>query len=261
MAYLRDNQYLFQKKRKPGIGRYILLSIFIAVLVFLLRYFMRGFSYTVAVPVVDFANTTTRGLYSLTHSKKALLNRIEFLESENAELHSKLADYSLIENENSGLKNSILQNVSGIVASVVGKPGRSQYDTLLLDPAPGINEGMHAYSISGVPLGTVTQVTNPGTTLTLYSSPGIETNADIILNNAMESVSVNLIGRGGGAYESIVSKDVSIPVGSLAVMPGLFAKPMAEVVKIIERDDTKDQIVYLRSITNFQYLRYIILTN
>lgn len=240
---------------------YVVIILLAGLLVFVLGYAVRSFSYVIAVPVVKAGHVTERGLFSLVHSKSDLLNRIETLESENAELTSKLISYSLIENENSALKNSVFAELNGIVAGIVGKPGKSEYDTLLIDPAPGIHDGMRAYTIAGVSLGKVTYAAVPGATVTLHSSPGIETDADIILNDAMQSVQVVLRGRGGGAYEAIVPTNVAIPIGSLATIPGLFSKPVAEVVKIVTRDDTKDQIIYLRSVVNFQYLRYIILVD
>ncbi len=199
-----------------------------------------------------------RGLYSFTNSKSQLVERINFLESENSELRTKLVDYSLLENENSGLKNSVLTKSNSIIAAVIGKPGISQYDTLLTESGEGVAVGKKVYSLSGVPLGTVTTNTNKFNTVTLYSSPGVETNADIILTDAVDSVNVAIRGRGGSSFEAIVPKDVTVPVGSLATMPSLFSEPFAEVVKTVARDDTKDQIVYLRSIVNFQYLRYVV---
>lgn len=261
MAYLHDNRYLFQQRKRSYTGRIVVIVLVLGLLIFLFRQAFKSFAYAVAVPVVNFEHVVSRGAYGLTHRKSVLLQRIESLEAENAEFHSKLADYTLLQNENSGLKNSVLSNTSGIVAAVVGRPGKSQYDTLLVDSAPGAAVGMQAYTLAGIPLGVVSDATGSGATVALYSSPGVETGVDIVLGDALSSVSAVLRGRGGGGYEAILPKDVEIPIGSLAISPGLFAKPMAEVVKIVSRDDTKDQIVYLRSIVNFQYLRYIVLTN
>ena len=119
--------------------------------------------------------------------------------------------------------------------------------------------GSKILSLSGVPLGTVDLVNNKIGTVTLYSSPNTETNAELILNNAMQSINVTLRGRGGASFETIIPEDVDVPIGSLVVIPGIKENPIAEVVKIVKRDDTKDKIVYLRSILNFQYLRYVVL--
>lgn len=257
MAYHQDNQYLIHNKKRHNGLRYVALILVAALIVLLLRKVFRNFSYTVSVPVINASTAFERGIYSSLHSKSKLLMRIESLESENEELRTRMADYSLIENENNGFKNSVISRSETAVASVIGKPSISAYDTLLVNVSEDIVVGKNVYTLSGIPLGSVTAISGNIATITLYSSPGIETSADIILDNAMDTSSTALRGRGGGGFEAIVSKDIDVPVGSLATMPSLFNEPLAEVVKTVSRDDTKDQIVYLRSIVNFQYLRFV----
>lgn len=260
MAYLQDNHYLGSSRKKSHPMRYILVVLIVIGCFFLFRIVLKSFSYNVAVPVLQAGHMAERGVYSAVHSKSQLLAHIESLEAENSELHSTLIDYSLIENENSGFKNSIAGLVNGTIATVVARPSKTAYDTLLIKTDFPVTVGMHAYSLAGVPLGTVSDVSKTGSTVSLYSSPGNEITADIILSDAMNSINASLRGRGGGAFEAITSKDVDVPVGAFVVMPGISDKPFAEVVKIAVRDDTKDQLVYFRSVVNFQYLRYIVLT-
>ncbi len=257
MAYLQDTNYFHSPKRRTSYAKYVLLFVFCAGVVFVFANFFRGFSYTIMVPTLNTSLAIERGLYSLTNSKQSLLNRVNNLESENAELRSKMIDYNLIENENSGFKNSVVSRSDTVVASVIGKPSLAAYDTLVVKSSDVVSYGFKAYTLSGIPIGDVTYFENGAGTVTLYSSPGVETLADITLNDAMSSVSVSMRGRGGGGFEAVVPKDIDIPVGSLATMPSLFGEPFAEVVKTVARDDTKDQVVYLRSVVNFQYLRYI----
>ena len=261
MAYLQDNSYNIHRKKKSHIVRYLIVVILITGIILLFRNFFKNFAYTVAVPVLETDAIVERGVIGFTHSKSNLVQHIQSLESENEELRTKLKDYSLIENENSGFKSSILSKSNGTIAAVVGKPSVSVYDTLLiiLPKDKEIVLGTKAYTLSGVPMGSVTNVSGFNATVTLYSTPGVETNADIILSDAMDSTNVTMRGRGGGGFESIVPKDIMVPVGSLATIPSLFNEPFVEVVKTVARDDTKDQVVYLRSIVNFQYLRYLVL--
>jgi hypothetical protein len=271
MAYLHDNQYLGYNKKKSS---YRLVHLFFVILIILAFVFLRkpfkNFAYKIAVPILDSKTIFSRGLYSLTHSKSDLLNRIESLESQNAELQTKLIDYSLVENENSGFKGSVISNINGIVGTVIARPSKTLYDTLLIKTSDPLKTGSVVYSISGVPLGNVSDE-KPNiliddennffaNTITLYSNPGNEIDADIILNNAMDAISVKLKGRGGGAYESVIPADVNVPVGSFVVIPEFSSKPIAEVVKISNRNDTKDKVIYFRSTVNFQYLRYILIT-
>lgn len=241
--------------------RYILALVLVVLCIFVLRKTLKSFSYKVALPLLDTGSMIERGLYALVHSDAKLLNHIESLEAENAELHTKLIDYSLLENENSGFKNSVAKDINGTIASVIGRPSSTPYDTLLIKTDFSVNVGMKVYSLSGIPLGDVTNVSGNTSTITLYSSPGNKIDADVILSDAMDAISTTLRGRGGGAYEAITPKDADIPIGSFVIIPGIANKPIAEVVKIAVREDTKDQIVYFRSTVNFQYLRYVILTN
>lgn len=259
MAYLQDkNNFIYHKKRFKTV-HFVLIGLFILVILFFVRKFFIKFSYVVSVPVVEAGASFERGMYSLFHKKSSLLNRIESLESENAELRSKLVDTAILENENSAFKNNSNLNETTIVSAVVAKPSKSLYDTLIVEynGEPLLNSKVKTFS--GVTIGELTDVTKNSGTVTLFSSPGFETTADLVLSDAMDSLSITMRGRGGGGFEAIISKDIIIPVGSLAVFPGVNSKPFAEVVKIVKRDDTKDQIVYFRSIVNFQYLRYVIL--
>jgi len=259
MAYLQDNPYkIYHKRRSPFLG-YVFLFLLLIGIIFLFRKFFKAFAYTVSVPVLNSEIIIERGLYGLVNSKSSLINHIEDIESQNEELRAKLKNYELIENENSGFKNSVLTRSNTILSAVVGKPGFSVYDTLLINTNNDVEIGSKVYTLSGVPMGTVTNMASGTGTATLYSSPGVETNADIIMGDAMNSISATMRGRGGGSFEAIVPKDIVIPVGSLATIPSLFNEPFAEVVKTVARDDTKDQVVYLRSIVNFQYLRYLVI--
>ncbi len=257
MAYHQDNNYFITPRRRYNGIKYGLLFVFCAGVVFVFYNFFKGFSYRTMVPVLEASNAVERGLYSLTHSKQNLLNRVNDLESENAELRLKMVDYDLLQNENSGFKNSVIEKSDTVVATVVSKPSAAVYDTLVIKSSDVVNTGNDVYTLSGIPIGSVTSFMDGNGTVTLYSSPSTETVADILLEDAMDSISVTMRGRGGGGFEAILPKEVKIPVGSLAVKPSLFGEPFAEVVKTVSRDDTKDQIVYLRSIVNFQYLRYI----
>ncbi len=259
MAYHQDNQYLGHHKKSYRGFRYAILVLILAALVFGFKKVFRNFSYAITVPVIETSTAFERGIYSTAHSKSKLLQRIDSLEAENETLRSKMIDYSLIENENSGFKNSVLAKSDSVLASVIGKPSLSAYDTLLVSVPEGIQIGKRVYTISGIPLGSVSSVSGRDATITLYSSPGIETNSEIILEDAMNSISAVFRGRGGASFEAIISKDVEIPVGSLATVPSLFSEPFAEVVKTVSRDDTKDQVVYLRSVVNFQYLRFVVI--
>lgn len=244
------------------------LILVILAFIFLRKPF-KSFAYKVAIPVTEAGSVFSRGLYSITHSKSQLLNRIESLEAQNSELESKLIDYSLIENENSAFKESVISNINGTIASVIARPSRTPYDTLLINSFETLNPNGVVYSVSGIPLGTLdseklniltnTQNKTFSSTVKLYSNPGNEIDAEVVLDDAMDSLSVKLKGRGGGSYESIVPADINIPIGSFVIIPEFSSKPIAEVVKISNRSDTKDKVVYFRSTVNFQYLRYVLI--
>lgn len=261
MAYLHDNQYSTYTKKKSNTKWYLFGLFIVAVLIFSLQKFISFFSYSVSVPVLNVGHSIEAGFYNMTHSKKSLVEHIRNLETQNAELSTKLKDYDVISNENSGFKNSKSDGINGDIVTVVAKPSKIAYDTLLIKSNNLINLNKQAVTISGVPLGIVSDSNNLLGTVDLYSSPGNEISAEIILEDAMDSLTVMLRGRGGGGFEAVTPQDIIIPIGSLVYMPNVSPKPFAEVVKISPRDDTKDQIVYFRSVVNFQYLRYLVLVN
>ncbi len=257
MAYLQDSSYIKYSKKKPMHNwGYFIVLIFIVLIFFILKKSLKSFSYIVAVPILNTGTAIEHGIYGITHSKSQLLNHIATLESQNSELQSKLADYTLIENENNGFKNTVAVSNKKI-GSVIARPSHVAYDTLLVETAEPVSIGATVYSISGIPLGNFSSNNKNISTVTLYSNPGNKFSADVILADAMDSITVDLQGRGGGSYESTIPADVKIPIGSLVTIPSISSKPIAEVVKITTHDDTKDQTVYFRSIVNFQYLRYV----
>lgn len=260
MVYLQDNKY---RKYKNGNSSkylgYILFVLFLLIIIVLLKNFFKKFSYTVAVPIVESKQILERALVTNLSSKTKLLEEVEYLKSQNQELYTKLLDYEIIENENATFKN--LQDLGEleILAFVVARPSETFYDTLLVRTSKPVLENKNVYTISGVPIGFVSSTNGNNAVVTLYSSSGLEKNAELINNNDFTNNPVILYGRGGGGFEAILPQEINISIGSYAVLLGGNQKPFAEVVKTIVEEDTKDKIVYLRSVVNFQHTRYVMI--
>lgn len=260
MVSLHDKRQ-FARNRSMHIQTAFVFLIIAVFVIFIFKFVLVKFAYKIDEPLVLLGQETVRATRGLFSTKAELLQSIDSLRSENSALRSDLVNMKLLQEENLALKNlKEKQETHYIVAGVVAKPANSAYDTLILDRGEhdGISVGMRVYGFSGVYLGSISSVTISDSTVTLHSTAGNSFNAEILLADATNSVPAVMRGRGGGAFETILPKDVILNHGALAVFMGSVAHPFAEVVRTVERSDTADQIVYLRSIENMQYLRYVV---
>ncbi len=143
----------------------------------------------------------------------------------------------------------------GLLALILARPPQSPYDTLVIDQGEknGVSVGDKVYAYGNIPIGFVGEVYNSTAKVVLYSQSKNITN--IILTGS--NLPVDLIGRGGQNFEAILPRDVSVPVGTFAILPSISSVPVAVVSSVIS--DLRDpfQRVLLTSPVNIRYLKYV----
>jgi cell shape-determining protein MreC len=130
---------------------------------------------------------------------------IQFLTSENEELHSLLGD----------------GNSPRIVAGVIGRPNKTPYDVLVLDKGSrdGIFEGSPVYIGNNAVVGIVSRVFPDSSVVTLVTTPGFQVSVYILGPN----IYTNAEGIGGGQLRVGVPQGIQLNVGDLVILPGIDA--------------------------------------
>ena len=149
--------------------------------------------------------------------KDALVNENETLNETISIMETKVLDRNLLAEKVTKLEEALgrARSDDRVVASVLVGPGRSPYDTLVIDAGEeeGINIGnMVVYSGSGV-IGEVVEATPYSAKIKLYSSHGEEHRVTV----GSHYIPVLAIGRGMGNFEAKVPQDSSVSVGDYVV--------------------------------------------
>lgn len=257
--------YLLDKKEK----RKKFLKITVGVVVFLTLFYFKanvfnGFSYLgqrVFRPVLVVGNSIGQKLGNLGAyfaSKSSLSRQNENLQSQLSSEEARMLNYDLVLSENESLKE-ILGRISTkedmVLAGILSKPSQSPYDTLVLDAGAkqGINTGNIVFAFGDIPIGRIAEVFPSSSKVVLFSNAGEKTQAIVRdKNNFFE-----LVGRGGGNFEMILPRDLTLQEGDLMTMPGINPYTLARVETIIS--DPRDPFTkaLLSSPVNIQELKFV----
>jgi cell shape-determining protein MreC len=151
-----------------------------------------------------------------------------------------------LRDENEQLKTA-LGRTSGhtfVLARVLANPGRSPYDTLLLDVGSddGVALGMKVFVDGDFVIGEVDKVMRRGALITLYSSYGRE--LPVIVGSS--SVPALAKGDGGGNFRIALPRDVLVFPGDLVHVPALAPEYVAIVAAVDQSEGSSLKDVYLK---------------
>lgn len=190
-------------------------------------------------------------------SKNALSKENESLRREVARLTAKVASEDMLASENAELKTAMGRTEDGTftLATVLGKPPHSVYDTLLVDGGAkaGLVVGQLVYANGETPIGVVAEVMPLSAVVRLYSAPGEKTEARLSPSN----VDVTLTGRGGGNFSVTVPHELTVGPGATAVSKELSSKVIGIFVKITSDERDPFQTVLLASPINSNDLSFV----
>mgnify|MGYP001581819175 CR=1 FL=1 len=133
---------------------------------------------------------------------------------------------------------------SFLLARVLATPGRSPYDTLILDV--GWNEeiavGMKVFVDGDFVIGEVSKVMKRSAIVTLYSSYGNEFSVTI----GTSSIPALAKGMGGGNFRVALSKDVPVFSGDLVHIPAIAPEYAGVVAAISRHEGSSLQDIYFK---------------
>lgn len=232
--------YLPQNNRRGGrrFGPIIFTVLCVLVvfgLVSLFPLFLPSVAQTIARPlwsVGGFVADHTSVFRGFVSSRTRLIEKNKKLEDQLQQAQVLLDTRAVVEQENKSLKESWGRNTdtSRVLASVLVRPPRTPYDTIVLDVGSeqGIAEGDMVLVADTVMLGIIDQVFEKTSRARLLSSVDTRTDAFISRNNVM----VELVGTGGGNFEIRIPQDVDIVEGDDIVLPGITPRLVARVEAI-----------------------------
>ena len=263
--------YLLDKKIKRN--KYF-KYIFSVLILFFLIYFkveiFDGLSYVAHIvfrPVLVLGNNVNQKISNLGayfYSKNSLFLENEDLKFKLSEQEARMVNYNSVVDENLKIKE-ILGRLSIdeqtdkkaniILASILSKPNRSPYDTLIIDVGKedGILIGQKVFALGYIPIGSVAEVYANSSKVILFSSP--EEKTEVVVSG--KDTFMQIIGRGGGNFEMILPRDFVVEIGTEVVLPGINPYVIAKVETIISDPRDSYQKALLASPVNIQELKFV----
>ena len=266
--------YHLDKKNKRNRLHKIAIGVFIFLILFYFRSgifnILSSFSYTIFKPLITIGNNIGENFDNaklIFQSKKVLEAENQNLKIELEKSNLALSSSSFIAEENNKLKEILGRKKEAlplVVASILGRPNQSIYDTLIIDigERDGISVGSKVFVMGDIPVGTIAEVYEDGAKVFLFSTPGEETDVFISVDSNElgengKDIQMKLIGRGGGNFEMILPRDLDIKKGMTVHLPGIYNFLVAKVETIISDPRDAYQKAILTSPVNILELKFV----
>src|SRR3989344_6114197 len=264
--------YLLDKKLKRKKFSYIVFFVISLVILFYFRMnIFYGLSYVSTAifrPVFILGNNIGGKLANISSffiSKNSLISENKNLKSQLSEDKAQLSNYNFILSENTKLKEILgrkIQKANMVLATILAKPNQSPYDTLIIDAGTkqGLQTGNMVFALGhsstdealgNIPIGPVAEIYADSSKIILFSNAGEKTQAMI------GSVSIKIIGRGGGNFEMILPRDIVLQKGDPAVLPGITPYVLGIIEIIISDPRDSFQKALLVSPVNIRELKFV----
>ncbi len=274
--------YLLDRKLKRK--KFYYFAFFVA-LVIVLFYFRTstfyGLSYVssgIFRSVLVFGNNIGgkfSNIFSFFVSKGSLARDNEDLKLKLSESEARVSNYNSILAENIQLKEVLGrfdEGASTTLAAILGRPNQSPYDTIIIDVGAnhGLQTGNTVFAFGNVPVGRIAEVYANSSKVILFSSSGEKTNVIISLHqkndevvakegeaDIVKDVAMEIFGRGGGNFEMILPRDVTVQNGDEATLPGIKPYVVGIVETIISDPRDSFQKALLVSPVNILELKFV----
>jgi rod shape-determining protein MreC len=248
-------------KRKKTIRTAIGLGIFLVLAITGALAWSSGLLNSIGRPIWKAQKAITDGVHNasvIVRTKSSVFRENDRLLKENTDLKNSVIDYQILKTENDQLRElfgRIPENNSFMLSTILAKPNRSPYDTIIIDAgtSSGVEEGQLVYASGSVPIGEISKVYDKTALVMLYSNPGQKTEAILDGSNA----SVELIGRGGGNFEMTIPLELNASKGMMVILPSTNTEIIATIEEIISIPTDPVKKVILRSPINIQSLKWV----
>lgn len=259
MLKFQDKKQI-KNKRKIIRKTILLVLFFIATSLGALNFLGSPLNF-ISRPVLEIGSWFSQGFDNISFyfdTKKNLLQENKFLLEENLFLKAKMENYEILEKENRDLKyilNRPQKERNFVLANILTKSNRSLYGSVILDIGKNdnISIGNTVYAYGEIPIGKISEVYEKTSLLTFFSSPGLKTEGFLGDVNA----SVELIGRGGGNFETTIPVDLNLEKGTIVYTPGYDSRVLARIVEIISKQGDPLKKVILNASVNTEDLKWV----
>lgn len=247
MIYLRNNRRSTWRDNK-GVIYLLFVSLVLAGAFILFRSNLQSFTFKASSPLLRAYNYTFQNIrlganYFVPDFRLEKEN--EELTIEVAKLRQEVFDLRAAELENDELRQRLeMKKENFLSAAILLSPPRTPYDTLIIDRGEydGVSPGDRMILGDRVALGVVEDVSTNQSTVRLFSTPGIRTEAVVERTGAI----VEIEGAGGGNFK------IELPIGSdiikddLLVLPGLPRRVAAQVAEVKSDGTSSFLDIYLQ---------------
>lgn len=259
MSYLQDKK--LKQKKVSRIAAIVLVAI---ILIYFSSSIFHGLSagaQAIFRPVIILGGNIKETISSAStvfRSKQSLFNDNVDLKMELDKQSTFVANYNSILDENNKLKEILgrkSEKMDLILAGILAKPNHSLYGALSIDA--GVNQGVavgaRVFALGNVPIGRVAEIFPNYSKIILYSNPGEKT--DVVING--KDVFLQAVGRGGGNFELVLPRDLTIEKGTEVDLPGVTPYILGTVQTIISDPRDAFQKALLTSPVNVQELNFL----
>jgi rod shape-determining protein MreC len=202
------------------------------------------------------AGSMLGGALDLLSSKRGLTAENDRLKTELEEAKTNFLLVGILERENAELKRLLGREDEreGVLATVLVKPPKSPYDTLLLDVGAlqGVALG-DAVMLHAVSLGEISEVFAHTSTARLFSSPDAKTPVTI----GEDGIQAEALGKGGGNFEVRVPKEVDVHEGDPVYVPSISPSVFGVVESVTSEPTDAFQKVLFKTPINIATLRWV----
>lgn len=252
------------RERQKSVKRRALIIIIILVLIVLLLLTtpLRNTLFYIAKPIWKIESSIANSNFGeYFKSKQVLID-----ERRQVEEKLFLAGHLLAENEILRVENETLKDLLGrkelkaktVLATVLAKPPRTPYDSLIIDIGENHNlkVGAKVIADANIYLGEVSEVYPTTAKVTLYSSPDFK--LPVVLGAS--SVSVEAVGIGGGNFNIFLPREIEVKEGDVIIIPSITPNIFGIVEKVNFKDKDSFQTVLFKSPVNISELSWVEVT-
>ncbi|MFA6520611.1 MAG: rod shape-determining protein MreC [Candidatus Paceibacterota bacterium] len=259
MSYLLDKKIKQKKifRITLGVGALLILFFFRSGIFSGLSYISQGVFHPVFLVGNDLGGKL-KNLSSYFYSKNSLTLENQDLKTKLLTEEMRIANYNTLLAENENLKEILGRKNSKspmVLAAILAKPNQSPYDILTIDigTAEGATVGQIVFALGNIPIGRIAEVYPNSSKVILFSSAGEKTQVSV----AGQNLFLELVGRGGGNFEMIMPKDLTLEKGVQVVLPGINSYVVAINETIISDPRNPFTKALLVSPVNIQNLKFV----
>jgi cell shape-determining protein MreC len=247
----RRKTYLF-----PLIGLLLFVS-FIALFQWIFPKALPSIFSAIASPLWNSKVAITESVQNVGKSKDDLINENILLEQKLAELSAQKIIIDTLESENAELRSvlSRLGDKKALLATVLQRPPRTPYDTMILDVGnqDGVKNQSKVLYGGHILIGEIFEVLPNVSKVKLYSTAGEKFDARI----GSTSIETVITGRGGGSFEAILPKELSVKEGDGVYIPHLTPLLFGTVVSKVPDIESSFEKILIELPINIYEIRFV----